>query len=182
MTDANIDREQLRVALRNNRVRVPQLAAQCGVDIAVIELFLTSNAEITAELRGRLAAVLASTERKKISAPSRTTERKPMPPTLTAKALKCTLVLDAKELDALPHPSDRDQRIVFQIAVAAGRNLTADISAKSVRKCKKVIAENGVENTTLILQGRLTDGSVVHDAGLAAQVKVKAAEVQPDGG
>lgn len=103
-------------------------------------------------------------------------------PTLTARALKCTLVLDAKELDALPRPADSVQRIVFQIAVTGGRNMTADISAKSIRKCKKVISENGVENVALLLQGKLTDGSVVHEAGLVAQVKVKAAEVQPNGG
>jgi len=174
----NIERERIRAALRGQPI--PRLASQLGVDVAVLELFVTTNAHITAELQASLAAIVASAERANVRAPVPVPEKRKNMPTLNARTLKCVLVLDAKELAAFPRPADSVQRIVFQIRVAGGRNIDADIAAKSIRKCKKVIEENGADNVALILQGKLTDGSVVHEAGLIAQVKVQASDKEKE--
>ena len=185
--DANpnqLERERLRAALRQRPIPIPTLAIQLGVSPTVIEAFISSDANIVPEVQTRLAAILASSTTPAtvagVRAPARTPAmRKPMPtsqpahPTLNARSLKCTAVLDANELAAYPRPADSVQRVVFAIAVAGGRTLTADIAAKAIRKAKKTISENGVENVALILQGKLTDGSEVHEAGLVAQVKIK---------
>ena len=70
---------------------------------------------------------------------------------LNARALKCTVVLDAA---GLVDPGS-SARVVLQIAVAGGRTVTADVASKSVRKCKATIAEHGVDKTVLLIQGRL---------------------------
>lgn len=60
--NANLERERLRAALRSRPIpiTVPRLAGELGVDVAVIELFVTTNANITNELQSGIAAVLAA--------------------------------------------------------------------------------------------------------------------------
>ena len=85
---------------------------------------------------------------------------------LNARALKCTLVLDAA---GLVDPG-AVARVNLQITVAGARTFSADVASKSVRKCLTVIAEHGADNVALVLQGKL-EGNVVSEAGLVAQVK-----------
>lgn len=59
----------------------------------------------------------------------------------------------------------------------SGRRLLADIATKSLRKACVTLAENGPEATMLVLQGVLTGGDSIDEAGLAATVKAKPAEV-----
>jgi hypothetical protein len=68
--------------------------------------------------------------------------------------------------------------VTLQVAVE-GRKFTADIAAKSLRKCQATLAEHGVENVATIIQGKLGPGDRIVEAGLVAQVKVKAAPGTP---
>jgi hypothetical protein len=96
---------------------------------------------------------------------------------LTAKNLKCTVVLDPAEVAALGVPATA--RIVLRIKVADGnRTVTADIAAKSLRKAKAVIAEHGAGGVAAIIQGKLS-GDVIVEAGLLCQPKTPKAEVSP---
>jgi hypothetical protein len=88
---------------------------------------------------------------------------------LTARALKCTLILDPAELAALPDPIG--SRVTIQISVAGNRTVTADIAAKSLRKARAVIAEHGADKVALIVQGKLFGDNAVTEAGLVAQLK-----------
>lgn len=87
---------------------------------------------------------------------------------LNARALKCTLLLDASGL-AVRNPSSA--RNVLQIAVAGGRIVSADIAGKSLRKAKAAIAEHGADMVACIIQGKLTDKSEIIEAGLVVQAK-----------
>jgi hypothetical protein len=58
----------------------------------------------------------------------------------------------------------------------AGRTLTADLNAKSVRKTIATICEAGVENVACILQGKLQADNSIAEAGLSVQLKTKPAE------
>jgi hypothetical protein len=69
--------------------------------------------------------------------------------------------------------------VVLTIAVA-GRTVTADVAAKALRKAKATIAEHGVEQVALILQGKL-DGNAVLEAGLVAQPKTPKPAVAAEG-
>jgi predicted O-methyltransferase YrrM len=51
----------------------------------------------------------------------------------------------------------------------AGRVVTADLNAKSVRKAISTIRENGVENVACALQGKLLADNSVSEAGVTAQ-------------
>jgi hypothetical protein len=94
---------------------------------------------------------------------------------LTARSLKCTLVLNAAELAAQADPVGT--RVVLAVEVG-GRTLAADIAAKSLRKAKATIAEHGADHVALILQGKL-DGNAVMEAGLVAQPKTPKAGTAP---
>jgi|SRR5581483_4156722 len=94
--------------------------------------------------------------------------------TLTAKSLKVTLVLNPAEVLTLSAP-DGKPRCIVRIDVA-GRTLTADLNAKSVRKAIATIRESGAENVACILQGKLEARDVLAEAGLSAVLKVKPAE------
>jgi predicted O-methyltransferase YrrM len=59
----------------------------------------------------------------------------------------------------------------------AGRAITADLNAKSVRKAIATIRESGADNVACILQGKLEANDVLAEAGLA--VKVKPADATP---
>jgi hypothetical protein len=88
--------------------------------------------------------------------------------TVTARALKVTIPLDAMEVRTLPDPGGQAR---CQLAIACdGKIYTADIASKSLRKAKSTIAASGVENTFAMIQGKLKGNEIV-DCGLVAQVK-----------
>jgi hypothetical protein len=89
--------------------------------------------------------------------------------TLSARALKITVPLDAMEVRTLPDPGNQQARC--QLAIACdGKIYTADIATKSLRKAKSTISANGAENVFVGLQGRLKGDEIV-ECGLVAQVK-----------
>jgi hypothetical protein len=92
-------------------------------------------------------------------------------PTLNARALKCTVLLDPTEIESLALVEGRP-RVELSIRTADGRTLVADIAAKAVRKAQAVIAEHGADGVAALLQGKLGQGDVLLEAGLVAQVKV----------
>jgi hypothetical protein len=99
-------------------------------------------------------------------------------PTLTARALKCTVVLDPQELAAID--PGVVARIVLHVRLADGsRTVTADIAAKSLRKVQGLLAEHGTDAVAVILQGKLIRGDVLAECGLVGQLKApKPAAVQ----
>ena len=92
-------------------------------------------------------------------------------PPLTAKSLKATLVLTPADLLNIPVPEGKP-RCLVRIAVA-GRIVTADLNAKSVRRAIANIRQAGPDNVSCILQGRLDANNALLDAGLAVQPKTK---------
>jgi hypothetical protein len=92
-----------------------------------------------------------------------------MPAHLTARSLKCTLVLDPAELALLEVP-DGQPRQTLRVKVP-DRRVMADIAAKSVRKAKATIAEHGVQAVAVVSQGKLGAGDLVLEAGLVVQIK-----------
>jgi hypothetical protein len=95
---------------------------------------------------------------------------------LTGRALKVTIVLDPTEVASIPTPDGKPRSIV-RISVA-GRIVSADLNAKSVRKVIATIRENGPENIAVILQGKLTANDEIAEAGLTAQVKINKPPVE----
>jgi hypothetical protein len=84
----------------------------------------------------------------------------------TAKSIKVTLVIDPAPLARVQIPNGTS-RVALSVAVA-GRNLRADLNAKSARRAIATIAAHGPEAVACVLQGRL-DGDTVLEAGLAVQ-------------
>jgi len=91
------------------------------------------------------------------------------PGQLNAKSLKVTLVLDPAEMAKALSWKSGGPRVEVAIT-AAGRNLSASLNGKSVRRSLATIAEAGPAGVACILQGRLV-GSVIEDAGLLVQPK-----------
>jgi hypothetical protein len=91
-------------------------------------------------------------------------------PTLTTRALKCTVLLDPAEIEGLALV-DGIPRVQLNIRVADGRTVTADVAAKAVRKAQAVIAQHGAAGVAAFLQGKLGNGDVLLEAGLVAQPK-----------
>jgi hypothetical protein len=89
--------------------------------------------------------------------------------TLTTRALKVTVPLDAAEVAALPSPDGQVRSQLF--IVCEGKIYTADIATKSLRKAKSTIAASGVSNTFVMVQGKLKGNEII-ECGLTAQVKV----------
>jgi hypothetical protein len=89
-------------------------------------------------------------------------------PALTARVLKCTVLLDPAEIEALALV-DGIPRVQLSIRIADGRTVTADIAAKVVRKARAVIAEHGFAGVAALLQGKLSRDDVLLEAGLVAQ-------------
>ena len=89
--------------------------------------------------------------------------------TLTAARLKVTTTLDAGGLLAILPPEGKP-RVSLRIRLP-DRTMTAEIAAKSLRKAQTAIREAGADNTARVLQGRLTAGDVIAEAGLSAQPK-----------
>jgi hypothetical protein len=92
----------------------------------------------------------------------------------TSKKLKATMLIDAAPIAALRLSDNAPSRIDITVMVG-GRAVTASIASKSLRKCTKVLADHGADNVAVILQGVLTAGDILDEAGLVAQVKVQAA-------
>jgi hypothetical protein len=90
---------------------------------------------------------------------------------LSARALKCTVLLDPAEIESLSLVEGRS-RVELNIRTADGRIVSADIAAKAVRKAQAVITEHGTDGVAALLQGKLGKGDVLLEAGLVAQVKV----------
>jgi hypothetical protein len=90
-------------------------------------------------------------------------------PRLNARALKCTLVLNADEITAIGDPVT--PRVVLTIAVPDYGPVSADIAGKSLRKAQAAIAEHGAEGVACVLQGKLVSGGKIAEAGLVAQLR-----------
>jgi hypothetical protein len=90
--------------------------------------------------------------------------------TITARALKVTVPLDAAEIAALPAP-DGQARGQLSIVACEGKVYAADIATKSLRKAKATIAASGVTNVFVLVQGKLRGNEIV-ECGLVAQMKV----------
>jgi hypothetical protein len=148
-------REAVRVALRRGRP-LSALARELGVPVPTVEAFI-AGANVTPGLLTDMSRLLARSSGK----PTRDIMR------MSARTLKCTLLLEASEL-VDPGGS---ARVSLQISVAGDRTVTADVASKSVRKCRAVIAEHGADNVALVLQGKLMDDGTVSEAGLVAQPK-----------
>ena len=93
-------------------------------------------------------------------------------PILTTRALKCTVLLDPAEVEALVLVEGMP-RVQLNVRAADGRTVTADIAAKAVRKAQAVIAEHGTDGVAALLQGKLGMGDVLLEAGLVCQVKIQ---------
>jgi predicted O-methyltransferase YrrM len=101
---------------------------------------------------------------------------KPVPPghtpevlRLAAKSISVSLVLDPAGLLGVTVPIGAAQ-VAFAIA-ASGRIVKGRFKAKSLRRAAAVIAERGVENVAVIVQGRLAADDQIEDAGIAVQPK-----------
>jgi hypothetical protein len=89
--------------------------------------------------------------------------------TLSARALKITVPLDAAEVKALPDPGGQER---CQLAITCdGRVYVAEVAVKAVRKAKATVAANGAENVFAMVQGKLKGSSEIVECGLVAQVK-----------
>jgi hypothetical protein len=98
-------------------------------------------------------------------------------PTLSARSIKVTLVLDPLEVaDVLQLTvAVADPRVPFAIDVE-GRRLRCIFAAKSVRKCMALLHAQGPGNVAVIVQGKLMRDDTLAEAGLVAQVKVRPPE------
>ena len=82
--------------------------------------------------------------------------------------LKVVAVIDPAELLDVPVP-DGKPRVELTIRLPQG-SVTADLSAKSVRRAIAMVREHGPEAVAAIVQGRLS-GSQIAEAGLSVQPK-----------
>jgi hypothetical protein len=98
-------------------------------------------------------------------------------PTLSARSLKITIVLDSVEVLGVLQQATAiaDARIPFTIDVE-GRRLRCTFSAKSCRKALATLQHNGPENVVCIIQGRLQRDDMIAEAGLVAQLRAPKAE------
>jgi hypothetical protein len=99
--------------------------------------------------------------------------------TVTTRALKVTAPLDAAAVATLPAPEGQSRsKLTIN---CEGKNYTADIATKSLRKVKATIAANGAENVFVMVQGKLKNDEIV-ECGIVAQLKVpKTADSSPKG-
>jgi hypothetical protein len=102
-----------------------------------------------------------------------------LPGTLTASKLKVTAILNAAELLTITAPEGK-QRVTLRVRLP-DRTITAEVSAKSLRKAQNAIREAGAAAIVLTLQGYLVASDVIAEAGLSVQPKtVKPPSPQPD--
>jgi predicted O-methyltransferase YrrM len=136
--------------LRGRRLHV--VATELGVPLPAIEQFVSGGARLTPALMSGLARLLEPPAPPIKSTPIARNAMK-----LNARSLKVTAVLDCS---GLLNPGSSSTRVALEIAVG-GRTFTADIAAKSARKCRATIAEHGAEKCVLLIQGRL-EGNAIH--------------------
>ena len=96
----------------------------------------------------------------------------------TARKLKVTMLLDPAPFASVAVADGAPSRTDLAIAVG-GRKVTANIATKGLRKALATVAEHGADGCVLLLQGVLSGGDVVDEAGFTAQPKVKPAVQEP---
>ena len=96
---------------------------------------------------------------------------------LQSRALKATVVLDPAALAGVEVPNGLG-KVMLRI-LAGGRTITAEVNAKSLRRCVTTIAENGPDGVAVVLQGKLEANNTLLEAGIAAQPKTSKATPAP---
>ena len=91
-------------------------------------------------------------------------------PSVTAKSLKVTIVLDTGALLNMAPPVGRP-RIVVKIRID-GRCYTADLATKSLRKAIASVTVWGTDQCVAIIQGKLGSENRILEAGLAVQPRM----------
>ena len=91
-------------------------------------------------------------------------------PTVNARTLKVTVVLDAVSLLAISAPENGPARTVLNIWLS-DRSVAADLASKSVRKAIAAVQEYGPDGCAAIIQGKLIAGDRIIEAGLVVQQK-----------
>jgi hypothetical protein len=92
--------------------------------------------------------------------------------------LKATVVLGPSFVTSL-QVKDGVPRIAIAVAVA-GRTVSIELNAKSVRKGKATIAEYGPDGVACVIQGRLEADDTLTDAGLQVLPKAPKPPVGAD--
>jgi hypothetical protein len=91
---------------------------------------------------------------------------------LQARALKVTLVLDHPAvLAGLAVPLGKPH--VPVVIDVAGRRVTGQFTAKSLRKAVAAVAEHGADGVAVVVQAKLAVGDKLEETGVVAQPKVK---------
>ena len=163
--------EQIRAAVAKEIRASDWLARELGIDRAALEAFALGEANLAPAVMVALAKELTES-----TAPARprSTERTTM---LTAKSLKVVVPLDPAEVSSLRAPPTA--RVMLDIQVAGGApKVKAEVATKSLKKAQATIREHGADGCAAFIQGKLTAGGVVVEAGLVAQVKVVAPKAQ----
>src|SRR3954452_17160942 len=87
---------------------------------------------------------------------------------IETKALKVSAILDPAAVASITVPNGHPK---FSLRITAGgRTYTADVNAKSLRRCIAAIGEAGPDGAAVILQGKL-NGDTILEAGIVAQPK-----------
>jgi hypothetical protein len=88
---------------------------------------------------------------------------------LTARSLKVTVVVDPAVLAGIEVPTGKPHvPIVIDVA---GRKVTGQFTAKSLRKAVAAVAEHGAEGVAVVVQAKLAAGDKLEDTGVLAQPK-----------
>jgi hypothetical protein len=87
--------------------------------------------------------------------------------TLTANAIKVTLVVAAQEVLAILWPQGTSH-VPINVS-ARGRMLRARLNAKSLRKVQAAIRAAGTDRVAVVLQAKLDVGDGLAEAGLSVQ-------------
>jgi len=88
---------------------------------------------------------------------------------LQAKTLKATVVLDPEAVGRIVVPTGQP-KVTLRITVA-GRRLTAEVNAKSLRRAVASVHATGADAVVIVLQGKLEPNDVLAEAGITAQPK-----------
>jgi hypothetical protein len=97
----------------------------------------------------------------------------PDKPTLSARALKATLVVDAAAVAGIQVPNGVP-KFAVQIQLP-DRIVTTELNAKSLRRAVTAIATAGEpESVAVVLSGKLEAGNVLTEAAIVAQPRAPA--------
>lgn len=87
---------------------------------------------------------------------------------LESKTLKVTALVDPAAIAGIVVPNGASK---FPVKIrVAGRTLSADLNAKSLRRCVTAVNATEPDSVAVIIQGRLENDTIV-DAGIVAQPK-----------